>query len=450
MRIHRTSARWALLVTVLAMAVAACSGDMAFENIGAPVAGADDQAAYGTEDTGSRSGTDLDEAADGLAESDATELGSGGIVPAAVAAVDFGRDIIFTASLTVAVPDVVAAGEEATTIITGVGGFLFGQETTGGPEPRSVLVFKVQPRDFETALARLGSIGEIRSQQVSSDDVTDRVVDLQSQIATATASVDRLRRLLADADDIETIVAVENELLQRETQLESLRGSLRTLEDQVSLATITVTMTEAAAHPSLAVAMTAYPGHDAGSSCPGGGSVTVDEGTEATVCFEVTNTGDTFLADVDLRDPVLDLETADLTVVYGDPTQPIEPGASVMYAAELVPVRDLRARTAISAVAVDETGAPIDERPVQASVGLAITATDPGGIPTFAQAFSASLEFLVDLGAMAMLALGALIPFVWVPVGAWLLLRLWRGRRREAAVVEEETDEPESELVSAG
>ena len=454
MRMHRIGTRWVLLLMALALAVAACSGigETAFREISAEVEAGEAGGEGGVTEvpesvqTDSSSGS-KDQPADG--DGSATELGNGGVAPVAVQTIDLGRDIIFTANLTVAVPDVAAAGKDAGTVVAGLGGFLFGQSTTGGPEPRSTITFKVQPEDFETALARLGSIGEVRSQQVSADDVTERIVDLQSRIATAAASVDRLRELLAEADDIETIVAVENELLERETQLEALRGALRTLEDQVSLATITLTLTEAAANPVLDVAMTAYPGHDEGASCPGSGSVTVDEGTAATVCFELTNQGDTWLTEFELRDPVLDLETGDLTVVYGDIDRPIEPGASIMLAAEIVPVRDLRARTTVSASAVDEDGTPLDERPVQTTVGLAIDTADPGGIPTFAQGFSASLEFLVDLGAVVLLSLGAFLPFVWVPVALWLAWRFIRDRRREEEV-RLEAEEQEPEVVSAG
>ncbi|MBT8212294.1 MAG: DUF4349 domain-containing protein, partial [Acidimicrobiia bacterium] len=211
-------------------------------------------------------------------------LGSGAIAPVVAQTVNIGRDIIFRADLVVAVTDVAAAGIEATGIIEALGGFVFGQQTTGGPEAYSVLTFKVFPEDFQKALTRLGSIGEVRTQNISADDVTERVVDLKSRINTAEASVERLRALLAEAGDITTIAQVENQLLERETQLETLRGQLRTLEDAVSLATITLTLTEAQARPSLSVLVSAYPGaDDEGQSCPGnGGGLDVDEGSDYT------------------------------------------------------------------------------------------------------------------------------------------------------------------------
>lgn len=441
---------WLPALVAVALVSAACSGlSDTFRTIGAPV-----------EESGMAGGaavdrtTDADESPGGTGDAVAPDDGAepadpGRAEPLATRVIDLGRDIVFTADVTIAVGDVGPAGDEARTVVAALGGFLFGQSTTSGPEPRSVLTFKVPPAAFEDALARLGGIGEVRSQTVAADDVTDRVVDLESRIDTAAASVARLRSLLDEATDIETIVALEGELLERETELESLRGSLRTLEDQVSLATIVVTLTEARANPALQLAVTAYPAHDDGLSCPGSGSLVVEQGTEATVCFEVTNVGDTWLTDFELRDPVLDLDMSEVVVVFGIPDEPIEPGESFLLAADVVPARDLRTRTTVTAVPVDEDGGALDERPASATVGVVIDAVDPGGIPTFAEGLEASLDFLVDLWAVLVLLAGALLPFAWVPVLAWVLWRRWRRRPVGAADARAE-DDRESEEVAAG
>jgi len=75
--------------------------------------------------------------------------------------------------------------------VAAMGGVLFGQETTSGPEPRSVLTIKVLPANFAAAMERLAGLGTLVSQTVYADDVTERVVDLQSRITTAEASVER-------------------------------------------------------------------------------------------------------------------------------------------------------------------------------------------------------------------------------------------------------------------
>ncbi len=409
-----------LAVAVLAVVAAACTS------------GSDDS----FEETGLEFSSDASPAttvaASGTAEKiseppgvNADALGTGGITRAVLQTSNVGRDIIFTADLTVAVTDVAGAGEEATRLIQGLGGFLFGQRTVGSPEPISVLTFKVEPDDFQEALSRLGSIGEIRTQNVSADDLTERIVDLESRINTATASVERLRGFLENAIDIKAIVELENELLARETQLETLRGQLRTLQDQVALATIILTLTEAASRPAVELSVTAYPAYDNGLSCPGGPQLRVEQDTEATVCFEITNVGDTWLTGFELRDPVLDVEIEDLIAVFGDSTTAIEPGQTIILAAEMVPERSLRTQTTVTAEPVSEDGEPLPGRPTARTVTIFIDAVDPGGIPGFTEGLQASWDVLVRLGRTLILVAGALIPFFWVPLVLWLL---WRVR----------------------
>jgi hypothetical protein len=422
---------------IIALVISACSaggGDAGetLSDIGAGLDNGDGFARIGDESTDTTQAASGEEGseAEAPADDDRDRLGSGGITPVALQTTEFGRDIIFTGDLTVAVTDVAAAGQEATRIVEGMGGFLFGQQTTGSPEPRSILTFKVNPQDFQSALSALGSIGELRTQNVSANDVTERIVDLESRINTATASVQRLRALLEQATDIEAIVDLENELMERETQLETLRGQLRTLQEQVALATIVLTLHELATRPALTVNVTGYPGHDEGLSCPGRGDLAVEQDAETTVCYEIVNSGDTLLTGFEVRDPVLDIDNEDLLPVFGDINATLEPGESIVVAVEVVAERNLRTQTQVTATPVDEEGNELTDRPVASTVTMFIQAVDPGGVPTFSEGVEASWEVLVRLGQIFVLVLGALIPFFWVPLILWFV---WRMRRQPAA-----------------
>lgn len=439
-RLRRTgsSTRFVAALGVLLLVVGACSGQDSgdFGQLTAQTSNSDGSGRAPTGTTVAASTEDSDGGGDDSAPQEAPDrdnnLGGGGVAPV-VLPNQIGREIIFTADMTVAVSDVGAAGEQATREVERLGGFLFGQRTTGAPNPSSVLTFKVRPDDFQAALAALGSIGDLRDQNVTASDVTERIVDLESRIRTATASVERLRSLLGEATDIEAIVELESELLARETELETLRGSLRTLQDQVSLATIVLTVTQAASNPQLTVEATAYSAHDSGVSCPGETQLQVENATETTVCFEITNAGDTWLSAFELRDPVLDVVHDDLIVVFGDPSVSLEPGGSLILAAEVMPERDLRTQTTVTAQAVDEEGTELGSRPVSRTVTVFVDTVDPGGIPSFTEGLQASWELLLGLGQTLVLALGALIPFFWVLLLGWFL---WTRMRRPAKAEE--------------
>ncbi len=375
------------------------------------------------------------------------EVGNGGVDGVLAAPTDLGRDIIFTAEITMAVDDVGEAGQAAGRAIQRFGGFLFGQETTGGAKPRTVLVFKVFPEDFQAVLTELGSIGEVRNQTVSADDVTERVVDLRSRISTAQASVERLRGFLENADDLETIATLENQLLQRETDLETLRGQLRTVESQVALATIVVTLTEARIAPAVAVQTTFYAGHgDGGFVCPGSPAISVETGEAVTACFQITNAGDTPLVDVTLNDTELGVSLADLTAVSGDVSVALAPEESLVFSFEFSAEENLRTRTTVTARPADPAGAALDEQPVADTVSSRIEVEEPDGITGFSDGLSESWEVLVSIVRLAVLAVAWMLPFSWIILIAAVAASR-RRRRAPTPPAEPERAEQEPELV---
>ncbi|MBN1453496.1 MAG: right-handed parallel beta-helix repeat-containing protein [Anaerolineales bacterium] len=60
-------------------------------------------------------------------------------------------------------------------------------------------------------------------------------------------------------------------------------------------------------NPVIEIEKTVYAGHDSGEFCPGGELVVGENGDEVTYCFEVTNTGDTYLYVTQVEDGALDV-----------------------------------------------------------------------------------------------------------------------------------------------
>ncbi len=241
----------------------------------------------------------------------------------------FGRDIIYQGWVSVEAPDVAAATQRAIAVVQGLGGFVFGQQTRTRPAPYSEIVFKVLPEDFSPALARLSEIGELLDQQISADDVTERIVDLQSRIITSEASVSRLRSFLDTALDLEDLAFYERELLIRETDLERLHGQLRTLEDRVALATITLAISQAPERPVIlpntGLLVTAWASTDGEDPCLGDRSLTTQRDDTVDFCVEVANQGEVTLTDVRLSSDVLASDDHPFVIERGS-FERIEPG----------------------------------------------------------------------------------------------------------------------------
>ncbi len=354
--------------------------------------------------------------------------------------VDTGRQIIRTANITAEVTDVAAASQQAINTVSAIGGLLFNQDTRVASNNveanRTTLVFRVPPADFQRVLNDLGGIGNVREQTIDATDVTGRVVDLESQIISTELSVERLRGFLADATDLTQVAAFENELRNRETDLETLRGQLRTIQNQVSLSTITITFIEILAPakptPNMSLASFLYQGHDGGFSC-GSNTGDVRDGDLLTICFEVTNSGATGLTDVVVRDSALDIDVGDMTLVEGNADTTLEPGQRLMYAYEFTAKGNrLISTTRAQATAVPAIDSETDElarttADARAELSRSILPKiSPAG---FADGLSTGWEGLTSLIRTLLVALGFALPFIWLIPLAWFANKEWKKRQ---------------------
>ncbi len=365
------------------------------------------------------------------------DTGAALAVPTAPTPAELGREIVYRATISVEADDVAATSNEAESIVQGLGGVVFSQTTRTEPEPWTEIVFKVFPGDFSTALERLAGVGKLVDQSISADDVTERVVDLESRISTAETSVTRLRRLLEEAVDLEDVAAIERQLLDRETTLEVLRGQLRTLRDQVDLATITLTVTQSpTVLPDTGIMAQAWVSDDADDPCLG--TVHFYAGPDATLyfCLEVENTGASALTDVTVRSREVRLDVGSFELVSGGFDR-IEPG-ELLVAVLAEPVEDgrmagrvatrgLEINLEVEAVPVDSSGELLQQ--VSASAWVYVDVDPDESLPGFRDSISDGAGFLRTIVGVALVALGVLVPFL--PFVAVIVALVWWRRRRK-------------------
>lgn len=388
------------------------------------------------------------------------QLGGGGIQEIEdVDPIETGRQIIRTAEIVAEVEDVAAAAQRASNVVAGVGGLLFNQDTrisqNENDPNRTTLVFRVPPSDFQTVLGRLGDVGEIREQRIDATDVTGRVVDLESRIISTETSVERLRGFLASATDLTQVATFENELRNRETELEQLRGQLRTLENQVALSTITLTLIEILPPPlptpELAFSSFVHRGHDGGFSC-GSTAEQITDGDALTICYEVTNTGDTALTEFELRDSALGLNLSDLDVVEGSLEDPLEPAQRLMLAHEFrASGNRLLTVAKVQATAVPAADAETDDlasETVSARYDAAYTIAPRETPAGFTDGLSAGWDGLMTIVGGVLVLLGFLLPFIWVLPVVWIGGREWRRRRPAPSLQSAEIDAPAPQPAS--
>jgi hypothetical protein len=154
------------------------------------------------------------------------------------------------------VSDIIAIGHR-------YGGQVYGSDVrlTDHQSSRGTIVVKLPPANVEAMIADVSALGRQVSRLQNTDDVTDRVTDLKTRIATAQESVERVQRLLADAKDLGEVVLLESQLTTRQTALEQMLAEQRNLGNSTALATLTF---ELATAPAEVVSATQDEPHDEG------------------------------------------------------------------------------------------------------------------------------------------------------------------------------------------
>jgi hypothetical protein len=124
-----------------------------------------------------------------------------------------------------------------------MGQFIRGAQNAGGyleSRDDTRVVCRVPAASFQELVAGMPALGSIVSQAIHSDDVTRQYHDLKLRIDTAEWSRRRVLGLLDKADKIEDVIRLEEELLKLTTAIESLKGELESLSEQIAYSRIEV------------------------------------------------------------------------------------------------------------------------------------------------------------------------------------------------------------------
>lgn len=157
------------------------------------------------------------------------------------------RQVVQTASASVAVEDPAAGAQRVSELVEAAGGRVderteqaASQDEQDGGGATADLVVRVPADALTGVLADLEDLGDVESVQVSRSDVTAAVVDLDARISALQSSATRLQGLMDGAATTEALLAAEKALAERQGELESLQSRRASLADQVELSTLTV------------------------------------------------------------------------------------------------------------------------------------------------------------------------------------------------------------------
>ncbi|PKQ19985.1 MAG: hypothetical protein CVT66_07505 [Actinobacteria bacterium HGW-Actinobacteria-6] len=154
----------------------------------------------------------------------------------------------------VAVDQIKAAAKTHDAVITNMqvasdnGSPIYRYEDTGSPSDGAPLLgyitVRVPADSFSAFVDEVSTIGTVRYQAETSDDVTQQHVDMKARLENLRAEEKRLREFFDAAKDVKDMLSIEQELSRVRGEIESMDAQVKYLERQAAMATVTIDLSE--------------------------------------------------------------------------------------------------------------------------------------------------------------------------------------------------------------
>ena len=117
------------------------------------------------------------------------------------------------------------------------GGYI---ESSYSGETSGSITVRIPAEKFDEAMSEAGNFGTVKSQNISTQDVSERFYDLKTRLESKKVMRERLQKYLSQAKDIKDMLQIERELNSVVADIENMEGSMARLSSQIDLSTITV------------------------------------------------------------------------------------------------------------------------------------------------------------------------------------------------------------------
>lgn len=165
--------------------------------------------------------------------------------------VETDRLIIKTGRFSVVVENVAEAINAVAKFTTDNGGFVVTSNIDEYSSiPSGSVTVRIPSELFDKGIDNAKSLGDVKSERVSGQDVTEEFVDLGARLKSLQSSEEQFLQIMKRAVKIEDVLAVQRELTRVRSQIESLEGRRKYLTESAKLSTMTINLsTDSSALP---------------------------------------------------------------------------------------------------------------------------------------------------------------------------------------------------------
>lgn len=237
---------WGIALLVVTFVGVGCSG--ADNDDDSSTAGAAESA---TAASGAGNGAGVHAAADGDSTAQRSAAGAGGSVAQGETLPDTSTKVVRTADLRIEVEKGAFSQRlrEASALARALGGFVQSSSTSSFEEgdASGEVMLRVPVDRFDDAMTRLMKLGTVESSAEEGEDVTGQLVDLGARVRALRAEEDALNALMADAANVNEVLAIRSTAVGIRQQIEQLAAQEASLAERSTFSTIHVVLHEASA-----------------------------------------------------------------------------------------------------------------------------------------------------------------------------------------------------------
>jgi hypothetical protein len=155
------------------------------------------------------------------------------------------RLIIRSGNISMVVEDTRAALATIEAMVAGMaseGAFVVSADEYGGTEasqPSITVSIRIPATRFDDTMDRLAELAvNVTNRSESAQDVTEEYVDLEARLESLEAARQRLLDIMTEARTTKDLLEAEQQLTQREAEIESIKGRMQYLEQSARLSSI--------------------------------------------------------------------------------------------------------------------------------------------------------------------------------------------------------------------
>ena len=153
------------------------------------------------------------------------------------------QSIIRNGDMALEVKDVSKTVDEVSSLITSSSGRIESSTLNAefqGSGPSAYIVARIPEAKLDEVIAAVSELGKRTSLSLSTTDVTLQVIDLKARVDALVISRDRLSELMAQATTTADLLAAEQALSQRQSELDAYQSQLDYLSSQVTQSTLNI------------------------------------------------------------------------------------------------------------------------------------------------------------------------------------------------------------------